>query len=239
MAELVAGSTAVLPLTPPVLEGATVELASVTVKDRSGADVEHTTGSSEVVILADALVLGARITATAKWDVTIDGGVQHRTTTVSAFVLLDDYPGYGSVDAVDRLLTMVELSATSTPNVTGVADTAGMVRRIIDARLGAAAIKTPLTDASVVADAENLLVAASLLESIVIAHGGDGSATVETWRKQAESVLKPICDGKMGLPGEQTVSTPDANPAGVSNTASAFSDDEHSEFVAAYGQDVG
>jgi hypothetical protein len=184
------------------------------------------------------LVLGARITATAVWDVTYTSGVQHRTTTASAFVLLDDYPGYGGVEAVDQLLTMVELSATSTPNVTTVATTAGMVRRIIDARLGAAAIKTPLTDASVVADAENLLVAASLLESIVIAHGGDGSATVETWRRQAESVLKPICDGKMGLPGAEPWLTPDANPAGVSNTASAFSDEEHLEFVAIYGRDV-
>jgi hypothetical protein len=238
MAELVVGTTAALVLTPP--PGDDVSLASVTVKNLAGADIAHTVDDLSVVIHADALNLGDRITATAVWDITTVAGVQHRTTTATAWVLLDDHPGYGSIEGVSRLLTMISLSATSTPNVTQAAETAGMQRRMIDARLAAGGIGTPLTNAGVVADAENLLTAASLLESILMAHGNDGSTTVETWRKQAESVLKPICDGKMDIPGSQpsTTQPPASNPAGVSNTSQGFTDEAHTQFVDTYGGDM-
>jgi hypothetical protein len=101
--------------------------------------------------------------------------------------------------------------------------------------LNAAGYDLPLDDiygVQLVGGAEDLLVAASLLERLVAQQEPTvlNVGIASSWRKQAEVILAPVMAGKFKV-GSNTV----GEQAGVSNGPSVFTDSGVQEFIDGYG----
>jgi hypothetical protein len=143
---------------------------------------------------------------------------------------------YGSLAGVQRYLTMLTITPTSKPSTDEAAECAAAQYRSINSRLDTAGYTLPIADAGaleLLADAENLLVAASLLERLIISLNPtpERVGVASVWREQAERILAPMVSGRAKI-GPRT-----GGNAGIANAPSTFVDAALEEFIGAYGAD--
>lgn len=141
--------------------------------------------------------------------------------------------GYGDLEGVQALLTMVTLTATSTPSTVTAARHSLSNKRVIDAMfdpdprwtwdmfathgygwgwvtgdtgtLGAENVAADGAAIALMADAENLLTAASLLDTMLVTRDANAatSALPDTWRKQAHVLITKAVKRHRTAPTQQ------------------------------------
>lgn len=142
---------------------------------------------------------------------------------------------YGSIEGVQAYLTMIRLTDTSKPSLTHAMQAMLTNARIINSRLNTAGYATPITDPEsieLLADAENLLTAASLFERLIMSSDAMQSKTTVAgvWRQQAEDILDPILSGKSKMG-----SVRNSSAGGVANSPEICLDSDLEEFVDSHG----
>lgn len=142
---------------------------------------------------------------------------------------------YGNINAVQSKLTMVRFSTTSNPTINDVNATMLRQSRLINTRLDSAGYDLPITDASaleLLADVENLLTAAAILEELIIGLDPtpDRVGVADGWRKQADEILASIVAGQTKIGA-----TKSGSAAGIQNATQVFSDADLTGFVDVYG----
>lgn len=235
MRQFVTNSTGSLGYTPAV----SLTALALATTDPAGASVALGTpagsGLSWAVTVQSTVLPDALAYKRLKLKWTLTTADQTRDDIEYVWVLPYAVEAYGDLDAVQELMTMVVFSATSNPTIDQVCGAMQTQYRFLNARLDGAGYTVPIEDATgmaLLADAENLLTAASLLERLIISKNtsADKVGVAEVWRGQAEKLIKPMLTG--GIKVGQANS---AGSAGITNGSSATTDTAREDFIASYG----